>query len=102
MARLGTSHVTCPSALNSGARTGSGGGRSDIGAMLAAAGRSMDSLPGDMQTAYNAGTLAKSAVQRYLELEANWFTRIFLPIQGVLRALVMVLAICTGVFAATW
>ena len=50
--------------------------------MLAAAGRTVESLPPDMQMAYNTGQLSKSAVQRFLSLESNWFTKIFMPLQG--------------------
>ena len=50
--------------------------------MLAAAGRTVESLPGDMQTAFRAGNLAPSAITRYLQLDSNWLTKIFMPLQG--------------------
>jgi hypothetical protein len=43
----------------------------------------MESLPADMQAAFKAGTLLPAALERYLNLEANWFFKIFMPLQGV-------------------
>jgi hypothetical protein len=64
------------------------GGAGELGVLLAAAGRTVDSLPPDMRTAFSGGTLAKSAVQHYLALESNWFTKIFMPIQGAARHII--------------
>ena len=50
--------------------------------MLAAAGRTLESLPGDMQAGLSTGTLTKTAVARYMQLDSNWFTKIFMPFQG--------------------
>jgi hypothetical protein len=55
--------------------------------LLAAAGRTVESLPGDMQAALSSSTLAISAVKRYLQLDTHWFTALFMPIQGVLVSL---------------
>jgi hypothetical protein len=43
----------------------------------------LEALPADMQAAFQAGTLLPSALERYLNLEANWFLKIFMPLQGV-------------------
>ena len=36
-----------------------------------------------MQTAFNAGNLYPSALRRFLELESNWFCKLFMPFQGM-------------------
>lgn len=64
-----------------------GGGndyRSEISLLLTSASRRLESLPPDMQTAFHAGNLYPSALKRFLELEANWLCKIFMPFQGVL------------------
>lgn len=50
--------------------------------MLAAAGRTIEGLPSDMQTAFNSGTMSKTTLSRYLSLESNWLTKVFMPLQG--------------------
>ena len=50
--------------------------------MLAAAGRSLDTLPADMQSAYSSGTLTKTSLSRYLSLDSDWLTKLFMPLQG--------------------
>eukprot|EP00892_Ulva_mutabilis_P010808 jgi/Ulvmu1/809/UM010_0183.1 len=64
---------------------GNGGGndhRSEISLLLTAASRRLESLPPDMQAAFTAGNLYPSALKRFLELESNWFCKLFLPFQG--------------------
>lgn len=46
----------------------------------------LESLPADMQTAFQNGTLLPPALERFLALEANWFFKIFMPLQGVYSA----------------
>lgn len=50
--------------------------------MLAAAGRTFASLPADLKTGWQAGSLQPALLERYLRLDANWFTRLFMPVQG--------------------
>jgi hypothetical protein len=61
-----------------------GGHRDEISLMLAAAGRTADSLPVDLQTAFAYGQLSPTTVKRFLALDSNWFTKLFMPFQGML------------------
>jgi hypothetical protein len=64
-------------------RTGDDGQRNDLSLMLAAAGRTVESLPPDLQTAFAHGQISLNIMKRYLGLDSNWFTKIFMPLQGV-------------------
>ncbi|KAK9816542.1 hypothetical protein WJX72_001744 [[Myrmecia] bisecta] len=67
---------------NWGDGEGGGGGGAGAGALLMSLGRSADSFPADFAAALKAGKVSKELLQRYLDLESNFFLRLFLPIQG--------------------
>ena len=55
--------------------------------MLAAAGRTADSLPKDMRAAFEQGQISVKALQRFLHLDSHWFFKIFMPLQGAFATL---------------